>query len=328
MLAQPNWRCELRDAVRTPQELCRLLALDWPTEPAAEAAHRAFPLLVPRPFVARMQRGDPADPLLRQVLPLAAEVEPHAGYLDDPVGDRAARRAAGVIVKYHGRALLIATASCAINCRYCFRRAFPYREENAGRDRFAAALDYLRATPAIREVILSGGDPLTLATARLKALTDRLAPLPHLQRIRVHSRLPVVLPSRITPRLLAWFRALPWPVALVIHCNHPNELNPHTGEALAALRTAGVTLLNQTVLLAGVNDDAAVQQALAEKLYAQGVLPYYLHRLDPVTGSHPFTVATEQALAIQEHLRCRLPGYLVPRLVREEAGKPYKVPVL
>ncbi len=328
MRQQPDWRSELREAIRSPVELCRLLALEWPVDPEAEAARHTFPLLVPRPFAARMQRGDPGDPLLRQVLPMAAEVEPRAGYLDDPVGDIAARRGPGVIVKYHGRALLIATASCAIHCRYCFRRAFPYGEENAGRDRFAAAVDYLRARDEISEVILSGGDPLTLSTARLTELTGRLAPLPHLRRLRLHSRLPVVLPSRVTSRLVAWFQSLPWPVALVIHCNHPNELDRSTAEALAALRTAGVTLLNQTVLLAGINDSARVQQALAETLYGQGVLPYYLHLPDRVTGTHHFAVATEKARSILEDLRRRLPGYLVPRLVREEAGMPYKVPLL
>jgi EF-P beta-lysylation protein EpmB len=249
------------------------------------------------------------------------------GFVLDAVGDQAARGASGVIHKYDGRALLVATGSCAIHCRYCFRRHFPYAEETAAAGQWREAIDYLRADTSIHEVLLSGGDPLSLATAKLAELTDALRALPHVRRLRLHTRLPIVLPERVDAELLDWLRALPWPVAVVVHANHANEIDAAVAAALARLRANGATVLNQAVLLRGVNDDAAVLADLSEALFAAGALPYYLHQLDRVAGTAHFEVDDAQALALHARLQATLPGYLVPRLVREEPGAPSKTPL-
>jgi EF-P beta-lysylation protein EpmB len=283
---------------------------------------------VPRGFVDRMRRGDPADPLLRQVLPLARELEAVAGYSLDAVGDIAARVANGVLHKYQGRALLVATGSCAVNCRYCFRRHFPYAGDTAAASRWSEAIDYLRGDRSISEVILSGGDPLSLATPKLAELTRTLATIPHIHRIRIHTRLPVVLSERVDREFLDWFGALPFQRVVVLHANHPNEIDPAVAAASHALRRAGATVLNQSVLLRGVNDEAQTLADLSERLFDAGVLPYYLHQVDRVAGAAHFAVADEVAVALVDALRVRLPGYLVPRLVREVTGAPYKHPLL
>jgi len=326
--AQPaSWQHQWREAITDPVELLRALDLDALLPSLAAAGARSFPLRVPRAFLARMRRGDPADPLLRQVLPLADEDRVVAGYGLDAVGDLASRAVPGVLHKYQGRALLVATGSCAVNCRYCFRRHFPYAEEGAAADRWRGALAWLAAHPDVDEVLLSGGDPWSLSDARLHELTDGLRRIPHLRRLRVHTRLPVVLPDRVDAGLLAWVRGLHLPLVVVVHANHPAELDPATARAFAALRAAGATLLNQAVLLQGVNDDPKVLAGLSESLFAQGVLPYYLHQLDRVAGTAHFAVDDALARRLHQDLRRRLPGYLVPRLVREEAGQPYKVPL-
>lgn len=223
-----------------------------------------------------MRHGELDDPLLRQVLPLDAEMQPVPGFGLDAVGDAAARTASGVIQKYRGRALLIATGSCAVHCRYCFRRHFPYAEETAARDGWREAVAAIAADPGIDEVLLSGGDPLSLATPKLVELTDALAAIPHLKRLRIHSRLPVVVPARVDAPLLAWLRGLPWPVAFVIHANHANEFDAEVDTAMQALRGAGAQLLNQAVLLRGVNDSVAALAALSERSFAMrraAVLP-------------------------------------------------------
>jgi len=291
------------------------------------AEDTGFALRVPRGFVARMRAGDPADPLLLQVLPQAAELVAVPGFVDDAVGDLSARSAHGVLQKYAGRALLIATGSCAVNCRYCFRRHFPYAEETAASNGWREAVAQLRADGSISEVILSGGDPLSLATAKLRELTTQLATIPHLRRLRIHTRLPVVLPERVDDELTAWLRDLPWPIAIVLHANHANELDACVSDACARLVAGGVTLLNQSVLLARVNDNADALADLSERLFACRVLPYYLHQLDQVRGAAHFAVRDEDALALVTRLRQRLPGYLVPRLVREIAGVAHKVPL-
>jgi EF-P beta-lysylation protein EpmB len=274
-----------------------------------------------------MRRGDRDDPLLRQVLPLDEEYVPVAGFDPDAVGDLASRSARGVLHKYHGRALLVATGSCAIHCRYCFRRHFPYAEEVAAAEAWREALGYLRSRPDIEEVILSGGDPLSLSTAKLAELTNALRAMPQIRRVRLHSRLPVVLPERIDAELLAWLRALPWPVVLVIHANHANEIDAAVAVSLRALRDAGVRLLNQSVLLRGVNDDADALARLSERLFDCDVQPYYLHQLDRVAGAAHFEVSDSRALGLVAQLRTRLPGYLVPQLVRETAGAESKLPL-
>ena len=286
-----------------------------------------FPLRVPRGFVARMRRGDPSDPLLRQVLPLDDEMRPMPGFGLDAVGDGAAKTAPGVIQKYRGRALLVATGSCAIHCRYCFRRHFPYAEETAARDGWRDAVDLIRRDASIEEVLLSGGDPLSLSNGKLAELTGALADIPHLRRLRIHSRLPIVVPERVDDGLMGWLTALPWPVTLVVHANHANEFDGTVDAALGRLRAAGVHLLNQAVLLRGVNDSVDALGALSERGFAAGVLPYYLHQLDRVAGVAHFEVDDAHARALHAGLAARLSGYLVPRLVREIPGDTGKRPL-
>jgi EF-P beta-lysylation protein EpmB len=321
------WQQALREAVHDPAELLRLLALDAVLLPAAQRAAAAFPLRVPRGFVARMRRGDPADPLLRQVLPLDAELAPAPGYGSDPVGELAAMTVPGLLHKYRGRALLVTTGACAVHCRYCFRRHFPYGEANPAPGQWERALDYLAGDPTLTEVILSGGDPLVLPDERLAGLARALERIPHLRRLRVHTRLPVVLPERVDGPLLDWLCGTRLQPVVVIHANHAAELDDAVRAALHALRARGVSLLNQAVLLRGVNDSVAAQAALSEALFAAGVLPYYLHALDPVAGAAHFAVPDAVARTLHAALRTRLPGYLVPRLVREVPGAPAKLPL-
>lgn len=322
----PDWRQLWRDAITEPAELLALLGLE-------RLAHQlpdddaGFALRVPRGFVARMRHGDPNDPLLLQVLPQLAELDPVEGFVTDPVGDMAARESQGLLHKYQARALLIASGSCAINCRYCFRRHFPYGEEMAAAGQWRRALEHLRADTSISELILSGGDPLALATAKLEELGRGLAELPHVTRLRIHTRLPVVLPERVDDALLAWLQALPLQKVVVLHANHPNEFDASVDAACAQLREAGCTVLNQAVLLRGVNDDADTLAALSERLFGAGVLPYYLHQLDRVAGAAHFEVDDARAVQLVDAVRARLPGYLVPRLVREVEGDPAKRPV-
>lgn len=321
----PLWQRELAHAVSDPLELCRLLELDPSEVLAALPAHARFRVRVPRGFVARMRARDPSDPLLRQVLPLAAELVEQPGFGADALDEQHAMRAPGLLHKYRGRALLISTGACAVHCRYCFRREFPYADalDESG-PRFQAALAALAADRSIKELIVSGGDPLLLGTARLAELTDALRPVQHLRRLRLHTRIPIVLPERVDEQLLEWLSALPWPVVIVLHCNHANEIDATVRAAAARLRTTGATLLNQSVLLAGVNDSADSLEALSEALWSAGVLPYYLHLLDRVRGSGHFEVDGERARLLMAQLAARLPGYLLPRLVRETPGAPAK----
>ena len=316
----PGWQRLWREAVRDPRELLTLLGLEGRVPGLSEAAAAQFPLRVPRSFVARMRPGDPHDPLLRQVLPLDEEMRAVPGFSLDAVGDAAARAGHGVIHKYEGRALLVATGSCAVNCRYCFRRHFPYAEETAAAGGWHEAVAAIRSDDSIHEVILSGGDPLSLATPKLDQLTAQLRALPQLRRLRIHTRLPVVLPERVDDAFDAWLRSLPWPVAVVVHANHAREFDDTVDAAMARLRAAGATVLNQAVLLRGVNDSVDALAALSERSFAAGVLPYYLHQLDRVAGAAHFEVPDARALELHAALVARLSGYLVPRLVREVAG--------
>ncbi len=324
----PNWRQAWREAVRDPRELLAMLGLTDLAATISDAAADQFPLRVPRGFVARMRHGDARDPLLRQVLPVLDEDRVAPGFGLDAVGDEAARRGGGVIHKYNGRALLIATGSCAVHCRYCFRRHYPYAEDTAAAAGWREAVELIRSDDSIHEVILSGGDPLSLADHKLAELTYALRTIPHLRRLRIHTRLPIVLPERVDAGLLAWLRGLPWPVTVVVHANHANEFDAAVDAAMAALRDAGATLLNQAVLLRGVNDSVDALADLCERGFAAGVLPYYLHQLDRVAGAAHFEVDDADALALHAALAARLPGYLVPRLVREVAGRPGKTPLV
>jgi EF-P beta-lysylation protein EpmB len=323
-----HWQQALADAITDPTELCAVLGLDSALVAPAFAAAHDFPLRVPRGYVARMRRGDPRDPLLLQVLPAAAEVIPAADFMADPVGDLDCSTAPGLLHKYAGRALVVTTGACAVHCRYCFRRHFPYSEQSALRQGWQPALARLQADPSIHEVILSGGDPLSLSDRRLAQLTDELQAVRHVRRLRIHTRYPVVLPERVDAGLLKWLARVPLQKVVVIHANHANEIDEQVQRACADLATAGATLLNQSVLLAGVNDCVAALAQLSESLFAARVLPYYLHLLDKVQGAAHFDVDQRRALDLHRELTARLPGYLVPRLVREVAGEPAKMAVI
>lgn len=318
----------MKDAVRDPAELCRLLALPDDFAAAARAAAGQFPLFVPRGFIARMRPGDVNDPLLRQVLPIADEMAGVPGFVADPVDDDAATRQAGLLQKYHGRVLLVATGTCAIHCRYCFRRHFPYDENSRSLAEWQSAFDEIAADDSISEVILSGGDPLTLVDATLAAMAERLSEIPHLRRLRIHTRLPIVIPERVTDKLVDMLRESRLTPVVVVHANHANELDQQVAAAIAKLADAGVVLLNQAVLLADVNDSVEAQSALSERLIELRVLPYYLHQLDRVAGAAHFEAPVARGLEIIEKLRAILPGYAVPRYVQEVAGATSKTDLL
>ncbi len=316
----PSWQQQLADAYTDPAALLAALDLDPGLVPAALAASELFELRVPHSYVARMRPGDPHDPLLRQVLPIGAELRAVQGFVADPLDEAAQRSTPGLLQKYRGRALLITTGACAVNCRYCFRREFPYSDHAADSPRWSAALARIAADTTVEEVILSGGDPLALGNARLAALTQQLARVPHIRRLRIHTRTPIVLPARIDAEFLEWLDGLPWPIVIVLHANHAREIDAAVSDAISLMRRRGILLLNQSVLLRGVNDDVATLAALSEALYAAGVLPYYLHLLDRVSGTSHFEVPEATAGALLRSLAGELPGYLVPRLVREVPG--------
>lgn len=321
-----GWREQLKLGFRDPGELLDFLGLDPPDR--SLAGESAFPMRVPRAFAERMAPGAAHDPLLLQVLPDPDESRARPGFSVDPVGDLDSRSAPAVLHKYHGRALLMTTGACAVHCRYCFRQHYPYAGQTIAPRRWREALGYLGDQPDIEEIILSGGDPLMLSTRQLSELTRDLAALNQIRRLRIHTRMPIVLPDRITDTLVAWLSALPWPVVIVIHANHPNEFDASVDRALERLRSSGAHLLNQTVLMRAINDDTHTLLRLMDRGFAAGVLPYYLHQLDRVAGSARFEVSDETAVALLHGLRLRLPGYLVPRLVREQPGQPFKLPVL
>ena len=318
------WQRQMSAAITDPAELLQALQLPRQLLPAAIAAAALFPLRVPRPYLQRIRPGDPNDPLLLQVLPLQAEQVSHPDWVADPVGDLAAMRVPGLLHKYHGRVLLMTTGACAVHCRYCFRRHFPYSGGQLSHSAQQLAIDTIRNDPSITEVILSGGDPLSLSDHRLAALVAELQDIPHLQRLRIHTRQPIVLPQRVDQPLAGWISTCRLPVVVVLHCNHPRELDQPVVQAIARLADAGAHLLNQSVLLRGINDDADTLCQLSERLFAAGVLPYYLHLMDRVSGAGHFDVSRADALALHSIISQRLPGYLVPRLVNEQAGRQSK----
>ena len=322
-----RWQDEMADLVTDPQELLDRLQLAPEQLPALTAAASTFQLRVPRPFLQRIRTGDPQDPLLLQVLPTGAELQPSPGFNDDPLEEANANPVPGVVHKYRGRLLLIAAGQCAVNCRYCFRRAFPYSDNHLNRSQWQQALDYIRGQQDLREVILSGGDPLVMSDKQLGWLAGELEQIPQLDKLRIHTRLPIVAPSRVNEELLGWFANSRLKPVLVLHCNHANEIDDQVAAALAKLRTAGVTLLNQSVLLKDINDSEDALAELSETLFASGVLPYYLHQLDRVQGAAHFEVDDERARDLVEAIRQRLPGYLVPRLVREIPAEKSKTPL-
>lgn len=315
-----TWQQQLAEAFTDIDELCAYLNLSIDRLPVSKDAAKAFAFKVPRSFAEAIEKGNPNDPLLRQVLPVRDEMQFNPGYSDNPVGDLEAANDAGVLHKYYGRVLLVNTGSCAIHCRYCFRRSFPYSELQLGKEKEIGALRYIRENPDISEVILSGGDPLLLNDERLQRLLKQIDGIAHVKRIRIHSRLPIVLPARMTQSLADILTQSVKPVVLVVHCNHPNEITVPVVEACRLMKKGGIVLLNQSVLLRGVNDDSAVLAALSERLFGIGVMPYYLHLLDKIAGAGHFEVGEAEALALVEQMKASLSGYLVPKLVKEIAG--------
>lgn len=317
------WQQHLREAIRSPTELCAMLGLSESS--LGLDVKPDFPLRVPRPFVARMTPGDAQDPLLAQVLSVRAEREAVTGFVADPL-DEHAGVLPGLLHKYRSRVLLIFRGGCAINCRYCFRRHYPYQAETLRREDLGQVVTYLRAHPEVNEVIFSGGDPLMADDQALADAMQTLAALPQIQRLRIHTRLPVVIPDRITSSLIATIADLSVPVITVLHINHAQEVDAALADAVGALRSVCRSVLNQAVVLAGVNDDGQTQIALSEALYAAGVDPYYLNVLDPVAGAAHFFVEADRIRTIYQEMLEALPGFLVPKLVKELPRAGHKVP--
>lgn len=318
-----RWQQQLNNAFKSISALYDYLELDAQAIFSNEA-HLNFPLLVPKSFAERMEKGNANDPLLKQVLPVNEEMQMVAGFGLDPVGDLQAMAETGVIHKYQGRALLINTGSCAIHCRYCFRRNFPYSDFQLGNQKQKQAISYLREQVDISEIILSGGDPLLLSDAKLRTFILEMNEIAHLKRIRIHSRLPIVLPDRISDDLIEALKYSKKQLIMVVHCNHVNELNIEVANVCEKMREAGIILLNQSVLLKEVNDDVFQLAQLSEGLFSLGIMPYYLHLLDKASGTAHFEVSKTVAVLLMQQLQAQLPGYLVPKLVKEEAGKAAK----
>ncbi|MCV2883579.1 EF-P beta-lysylation protein EpmB [Aestuariibacter sp. AA17] len=323
---EQNWQKELALSFTAPEKLLHYLQL--PVEEYRQDIHarKLFPMRVPRDFAARMEKGNPNDPLLRQVFPLKEEFAEPTGYTDDPLLEQNNDQK-GLLHKYLSRVLLIVRGGCAVNCRYCFRRHFPYADNSVNKQGWQEALTYIRKDNQINEVIFSGGDPLMAKDDFLAWLSKEVSSIPHIKRLRIHTRLPVVIPSRITTELIDWFSNNGLQNIMVLHINHANEIDSALIDKLLLLKQAGVTLLNQAVLLKGVNDSAESQIALSEALFAAGVLPYYLHVLDKVKGAAHFDVSDQHARDIMREMIKRQPGYLVPKLVREIADQPGKTPL-
>ena len=326
---EPDWKQSLACAITDPEVLFKRLQLA--TEPkilaTARLAAKQFKLRVTESFVDRMRPGDLNDPLLRQVLPLANELDAVPGYSADPVADLDFMVQPGLLHKYAGRALLVSTGACAIHCRYCFRREFPYTTANPKRDQWQFAINHVAADTSINEIILSGGDPLMLSNSALAALLKQCESINHLKRLRIHSRLPIVLPERIDPALCNIFAGCRLQIIQVIHCNHAQEINQSVTDAILKLNLCSSFVLNQAVLLKGVNNSYTAQVELAEKLTDIDVLPYYLHLLDRVRGTHHFEVSAAEAIILLDQVRNALPGYMVPKLVEEIPGQKAKTPI-
>ncbi len=322
-----SWQRAVANGVSSLAELLSMLELEPEQLSVSTAAAREFRLRVPRSFVARMCVGDPDDPLLRQVVPTVAELGELPGFGDDPVGDREASPLPGVVHKYRGRLLLLVTGACGIHCRYCFRRHFPYSEASPGAEQWSQALDYVRGDSTLTEVILSGGDPLSASDQRLARLAASLAEIPHLRRLRVHTRMPVIVPERVDDELLAWLAGGRLRPIVILHVNHPLEIDAAVRRSVSRMADAGVTIYNQAVLLAGINDRIETLCQLSETLFDAGIQPYYLHLLDRVRGAAHFEVSEARARELALGVAGRLPGYLVPRVVREIPGAEAKVPL-
>jgi L-lysine 2,3-aminomutase len=326
LAVKSSWQQQLAQAITDPLELLEILEIDARHFPQCKSACEFFPLKVPYSYLNNIKKGDIKDPLLLQVMASNKELVTFDDYSTDPVGDLQSMPVPGLLHKYNGRVLLITTGACAIHCRYCFRRHFPYSDNHSSRNHWQAALDYIQHHNDIDEVILSGGDPLLLADDKLSSLFKELGQINHLKRLRIHTRLPVVLPARITDALIKTLQNSPLQICIVIHVNHAQEIASDEQQALIRLNKVA-TLLNQSVLLKDINDSLTAQKQLSERLFEANVLPYYLHLLDPVQGAAHFESHEQQAKELIGELRTHLPGYLVPRLVREIAGENSKTPI-
>jgi EF-P beta-lysylation protein EpmB len=315
-----DWRSVMADTVTDFSRLCRLLDLTAEVARAGQRACQDFPLLVPKPYLSRIQPGNPQDPLLLQVLPQPVELAEQSGFGTDPVGENATTRWPGVLRKYPSRLLIVASRECAVHCRFCFRRHFPHCAPPLDANSLSNLVGEISREPNVREVILSGGDPLALEDSILADLADRLAVLPQLRRLRIHTRLPIMVPQRVTDELIAWMRGTPLTVIVVVHVNHPAEIDAAVASSLGRLIDAGVPVLSQSVLLRGVNDRVEVLAELYQRLVDLRVMPYYLHQLDRVLGAAHFEVPERSGIELLRQLRAQLPGYAVPRYVRETAG--------
>ncbi|ANW24563.1 EF-P beta-lysylation protein EpmB [Vibrio coralliilyticus] len=323
---EQNWLKQLANGISDPEKLLLQLEIDPSPWQNGFEARKLFAQRVPQSFVDRMEKGNPFDPLLRQVLPLSEEFDVHSGYSTDPL-DEQDNQIPGLLHKYRNRALMIVKGGCAINCRYCFRRHFPYNENKGSKSVWSQSLDYVRQHPELNEIILSGGDPLMAKDEELQWLIEQIADIQHIKRLRIHSRLPVVIPARITTTFTKLLAGTRLQVILVTHINHANEINQELRDALSSLHREGVTLLNQGVMLKGVNDSVEAQVALSESLFDAGVLPYYIHVLDKVQGAAHFFISDQQAKQIMAGVIERVSGYLVPKLTREIGGRTSKTPL-
>lgn len=316
-----HWQKILAQGFQSAAQLLEFLEL--PANLADVSAEKYFKSRVPLGFARRMQKGNPQDPLLMQVLAIASELDDVTGYVLDPLAEKQNCKQ-GLMHKYQGRVLLTLTGSCAVHCRYCFRRHFPYTDHNPGRRGWQEVLQYVKNQEDIQEVILSGGDPLLVSDTVLSELFTEIEQIPHVKTVRFHTRIPVVFPERITDSLLQILKKSPLQKVVVFHCNHPQELDETVLIASKALKEADCVLLNQAVLLAGINDSVDILTALSFKLFAFGILPYYLHVLDKVQGAAHFDMPLNQALSLYHALQAKVPGYLLPRLAREDPGKASK----
>ncbi|WP_240009567.1 EF-P beta-lysylation protein EpmB [Marinomonas algicola] len=326
-----SWQQHLSKAITTIPDLLDYVGLPRDLSIACEEATTPFKLMAPRPYLDRIKKGNATDPLLLQILPAQSEQIKVEGYHKDPLEEANHTPQKALVHKYKRRLLVITTGSCAINCRYCFRRHFPYGENQLAQDEWLSVLDYIKQHPEINEVILSGGDPLIMKDKLLAKRVEALDALPQLKRLRIHSRLPVVIPQRVTEEMLTWIRQTRLDVIMVFHMNHANEIDNAVSLAAQKLKQAGVHLLNQGVLLRNVNDTASAQVNLSETLFKHGILPYYMFLFDPVEGAAHFDVSIEKAQKLMGEVAAELPGYLVPRLAKEIPGKKAKtlfVPIL
>lgn len=319
-----SWSQHLSQAITSLPELVKLLGLPESLAHQGREAHQSFKLLVPRPYLSRMEYGNQNDPLLLQILPSAAEMQNVFGYTKDPLEEAEHNPQKAIVHKYKRRLLVITTGTCAVNCRYCFRRHFPYGDNQLAQAEWQSVIDYLKGHPDVNEVILSGGDPLMMKDTLLADKVRQIEALPQIKRLRIHSRLPVVIPARVSDDMLDWISKSRLDIIMVWHINHANEMDEELASAAFKLKQAGVTLLNQGVLLKGINDTVEAQVDLSETVFDAGILPYYMFTLDPVEGAAHFDINIEEAQRLMGKVAAELPGYLVPKLAKEIPGKTAK----